>query len=462
MHTDATSVADTDWGQVVRLYDQLDGHRSHAGRRAQRAVAVAETDGPAAALGIVDGLDLTAFHAFHAVRADLLGAPRPGRGGRHGVRSRPGAHRQRAGAALPGEAGGRAAAAAVTPSGTDLGQPVAVCRAGAKGAHAAHRASRHADSRDADPIRRNIDRLGSLSREILRHRSPEVGETHREPLSARPVRRGPQHGLDARPRARPCSEPGEPCRRGVHAGGRDADPTGFTVAVNRDAIGPGALDQADVLVIAHPAAHGTERLERARLPRSRGRRARRHRGVRARGRRPRRPRRVRPGRLRQQPHRAARPVRRRRRQHHRPGPCPAAQRCLHLGTRRPAHRPRRPQRPERRVDRLLLPCRCPRRQRRAGRRRPRPQQRHRSPGRGAACRRPRGRAGAGRGVRRLRPVRRRLHPRVRPRSLVGQRGDVGRRLRRRDIGPWWGGVGQGRGRLGERGGGRDPQRGRRR
>jgi RNA polymerase sigma-70 factor (ECF subfamily) len=37
-----------------------------------RAVAVAEVDGPAAALALLDGLDLGAYHLFHAVRADLL------------------------------------------------------------------------------------------------------------------------------------------------------------------------------------------------------------------------------------------------------------------------------------------------------------------------------------------------------------------------------------------------------
>ena len=37
-----------------------------------RAVAVAEVDGPDAALALVDALDLDAYHLFHAVRADLL------------------------------------------------------------------------------------------------------------------------------------------------------------------------------------------------------------------------------------------------------------------------------------------------------------------------------------------------------------------------------------------------------
>jgi RNA polymerase sigma-70 factor (ECF subfamily) len=37
-----------------------------------RAVAVAEVDGPEVALALVDGLDLQDWHLFHAVRADLL------------------------------------------------------------------------------------------------------------------------------------------------------------------------------------------------------------------------------------------------------------------------------------------------------------------------------------------------------------------------------------------------------
>jgi RNA polymerase sigma-70 factor, ECF subfamily len=37
-----------------------------------RAVAVAEVDGPEAALALVDRLDLGHYHLFHAIRADLL------------------------------------------------------------------------------------------------------------------------------------------------------------------------------------------------------------------------------------------------------------------------------------------------------------------------------------------------------------------------------------------------------
>lgn len=72
VHTDAASVRETDWRQVVRLYDQLLTIAPTPVVQLNRAVAVAETEGPAAALALVEGLDLSGFHAFHAVRADLL------------------------------------------------------------------------------------------------------------------------------------------------------------------------------------------------------------------------------------------------------------------------------------------------------------------------------------------------------------------------------------------------------
>jgi RNA polymerase sigma-70 factor (ECF subfamily) len=62
----------TDWGQIVALYDQLLVAAPTPVVALNRAVAVAEVDGPAAALALVDGLDLGAYHLFHAVRADLL------------------------------------------------------------------------------------------------------------------------------------------------------------------------------------------------------------------------------------------------------------------------------------------------------------------------------------------------------------------------------------------------------
>jgi RNA polymerase sigma-70 factor (ECF subfamily) len=72
VHTDAANAADTDWGQVVQLYDQLMAIDPTPVVALNRAVAVAEVDGPAAALALVDRLDLTSFHALHVVRADLL------------------------------------------------------------------------------------------------------------------------------------------------------------------------------------------------------------------------------------------------------------------------------------------------------------------------------------------------------------------------------------------------------
>jgi RNA polymerase sigma-70 factor (ECF subfamily) len=72
VHADAPSAADTDWHQIVALYDQLATIEPTPVVALNRAVAVAEVDGPAAALQIVDALTLDRLHVFHAVRADLL------------------------------------------------------------------------------------------------------------------------------------------------------------------------------------------------------------------------------------------------------------------------------------------------------------------------------------------------------------------------------------------------------
>ena len=72
VHSDAPSAAATDWAQIVQLYDQLMALAPSPVVALNRAVAVAEVDGPAAALELVDGLDLTRHHVFFAVRADLL------------------------------------------------------------------------------------------------------------------------------------------------------------------------------------------------------------------------------------------------------------------------------------------------------------------------------------------------------------------------------------------------------
>jgi RNA polymerase sigma-70 factor (ECF subfamily) len=72
VHSDAPSAAGTDWRQIVALYDQLMAIAPSPVVALNRAVAVAELEGPGAALALVDELDLGGYHLFHAIRADLL------------------------------------------------------------------------------------------------------------------------------------------------------------------------------------------------------------------------------------------------------------------------------------------------------------------------------------------------------------------------------------------------------
>jgi RNA polymerase sigma-70 factor, ECF subfamily len=86
VHSDAPSADATDWGQIVQLYDQLQAIAPSPVVALNRAVAVAEVAGPAAALVVVDGLsasatnasasnrsqDLEGYYLLHAIRADLL------------------------------------------------------------------------------------------------------------------------------------------------------------------------------------------------------------------------------------------------------------------------------------------------------------------------------------------------------------------------------------------------------
>ena len=73
VHSDACAAIDTDWQQIVLLYDQLLAVAPSPVAALNRAVAVAEVDGPRAALQLVDSLDdLDGYHLFHAIRADLL------------------------------------------------------------------------------------------------------------------------------------------------------------------------------------------------------------------------------------------------------------------------------------------------------------------------------------------------------------------------------------------------------
>jgi RNA polymerase sigma-70 factor (ECF subfamily) len=72
VHSDASTAPDTDWGQILQLYDQLLALSPTPVVALNRAVAVAEVHGPAAALAAVDSLELGGYHLFHATRADLL------------------------------------------------------------------------------------------------------------------------------------------------------------------------------------------------------------------------------------------------------------------------------------------------------------------------------------------------------------------------------------------------------
>ncbi|MBO0811698.1 MAG: RNA polymerase sigma factor [Microlunatus sp.] len=89
VHTDAARLEDTDWPQIVALYDQLLQLAPTPMVQLNRAIAAAEVDGPEVALAAVDALRraqgpvsgpgrrmeqglLERSHLFHTVRADLL------------------------------------------------------------------------------------------------------------------------------------------------------------------------------------------------------------------------------------------------------------------------------------------------------------------------------------------------------------------------------------------------------
>src|SRR5207253_7693914 len=72
VHADAAAVEQTDWSQIVALYDQLLAFAPTPVVALNRAIAIGEVQGPAAALALVDELELDNYHPFHATRADLL------------------------------------------------------------------------------------------------------------------------------------------------------------------------------------------------------------------------------------------------------------------------------------------------------------------------------------------------------------------------------------------------------
>jgi RNA polymerase sigma-70 factor (ECF subfamily) len=72
VHTSVQDVRDTDWAQVVALYDQLVAVDPSPVVQLNRAIALAELDGPEVALALITPLHLGGYHAYHAARADLL------------------------------------------------------------------------------------------------------------------------------------------------------------------------------------------------------------------------------------------------------------------------------------------------------------------------------------------------------------------------------------------------------
>ncbi|MCW2755999.1 MAG: polymerase, sigma subunit, family [Marmoricola sp.] len=72
VHTDALDASMTDWSQIVQLYDQLLALQPNPVVALNRAVAIAELDGPEVALAIVERLDLDSYHPWHVTRAELL------------------------------------------------------------------------------------------------------------------------------------------------------------------------------------------------------------------------------------------------------------------------------------------------------------------------------------------------------------------------------------------------------
>jgi RNA polymerase sigma-70 factor (ECF subfamily) len=72
VHSDAPQASRTDWHQILALYDQLSVLAPTPVVALNRAVALAEVAGPAAALDAVDELPLDGYHLYHATRADLL------------------------------------------------------------------------------------------------------------------------------------------------------------------------------------------------------------------------------------------------------------------------------------------------------------------------------------------------------------------------------------------------------
>jgi RNA polymerase sigma-70 factor, ECF subfamily len=72
VHSDAPTAAETQWGQILQLYDQLLAFSPNPVVALNRAVAVAEVEGALEAMTVLDTIDLPGYYLFHSIRADLL------------------------------------------------------------------------------------------------------------------------------------------------------------------------------------------------------------------------------------------------------------------------------------------------------------------------------------------------------------------------------------------------------
>lgn len=120
VHSDAATAPATDWGQILRLYDQLAAVAPGPVVALNRAVAVAEVEGPARALDLVDALALPGYHVRHAVRAELLRRLGPAHRGGAGVREGRGARREPGGAGAPRTASAGARTGRMTGPGAGI------------------------------------------------------------------------------------------------------------------------------------------------------------------------------------------------------------------------------------------------------------------------------------------------------------------------------------------------------
>ena len=72
VHSAAAKAQETDWRQILALYDQWMLVAPGAAVALNRTVALAEVEGASSALGVLETLSLSRYYLFHAIRADLL------------------------------------------------------------------------------------------------------------------------------------------------------------------------------------------------------------------------------------------------------------------------------------------------------------------------------------------------------------------------------------------------------